>query len=85
MSYEEVLGLDSSAITDAGYIRLEDEMCIYVRYSSGEFGYDNVCYVSVDTGLLMGSEIYDGSKLIYRMSSTAPDISTPDDSIFTHP
>lgn len=85
LSYEDVLEMDPSNITDAGYIRLEDEMCIYVRYTAGDFGYDNVCYVSVASGLLVGSEIYDGGALIYRMSSTAPDISTPDDSIFTRP
>lgn len=85
LTYENVLELDKSAITDAGYIQYNEEMCIYVRYASGEFAYDNLCYISIATGLLMGSEIYDGDKLIYRMSSTVPDISTPDESVFSKP
>ena len=83
LTYEDVLSLDQRNITDAGFTDYDGVNCIYVRYVTGEFLYDNLCYVSVDTGLLMGQETYDGNILIYAMHSTVPDISTPDDAVFT--
>ena len=83
LTYEDVLRLDQRNITDAGFTDYDGVNCIYVRYVTGEFLYDNICYVSVDTGLLMGQETYDGDILIYAMHSTVPDISTSDDAVFT--
>lgn len=85
LTYEHILELDSGNITDAGYTDYGGSMCIYVRYTSGELGYDSICYISVESGLMMGEESYDGDTLIYRMSSTLPDLSTPEDSVFEHP
>lgn len=85
LSYEDVLELDKSLIRDAGYTDFDGENCIFVRYVSGQLGYESLCYISVNTGLLMGEETYDGEKLIYSMVSSAPDISTPDKDIFEAP
>lgn len=85
LSYEDVLELDKSLITGAGYTEFDGESCIFVRYVSGELGYESLCYISVATGLLMGEETYDGEKLVYSMVSSAPDISTPDRDIFDTP
>lgn len=85
LSYEHILELDSECITDAGYIEYGGTMCVYVRYTSGELGYDHICYISVESGLVMGEESYDGETLIYRMSSTVADLSTPEDEVFEHP
>lgn len=85
LTYEDVLALDPSCITDAGYANYGGEGCVYVRYVSGELGYESLCYVSVSTGLLTGCETYDGDRLIYRMSASETDISTPDDSVFAEP
>jgi hypothetical protein len=85
LTYEELLLLDSADISEAGYEEYGGEDCIYVRYTRGAFGYDCRCWISVSTGLLMGSEVYDGDSLIYRMSSSKPDISTPDESVFAAP
>jgi len=85
LTYEDVLALDKRNITDAGFCDFDGEDCIYVRYVSGSLFYDNLCYVSVHTGLLMGQETYDGDILIYAMHSSAPDISTPDEAMFTAP
>ena len=85
LSYEHILELPKSAITEAGYTEHLGEMCIYIRYKYGELGYDNVCYVSVASGLVMGEESYDGERLVSRISSTAPDLSIPEDSIFEQP
>lgn len=85
ISYEHLLELDKSLITDAGYEIYHDETCIYAKYTDGSYGYATKFWVSVNTGLLMGSETYDGEMLIYSLFSSAPDISTPDESIFKLP
>ena len=48
-------------------------------------GYENEIYVSVTTGLLMSASTYDGSTLIYRMSSSEPELTAPDEALFTVP
>lgn len=85
LTYEDILNLDPASITDAGYTEYSGERCIYVEYSDGVLGYVSHIWVSVDTGLLMGSQTMDGDTLIYRMSSSTPDISTPDESVFQRP
>lgn len=85
LSYEDILTLDKGNILEATFDEYAGEMCIYVRYISGEFDYENRAWIDVDSGLLMAQETYDGDGLIYRMSSTAPDLSTPDESIFAKP
>lgn len=85
LTYEELLELDVSQISDAGYTKYADEMCIYAEYTAGVLGYTSRVYVSIDTGLLMGAERYDGDTIIYRMTSDAPVIDTPEDSFFTAP
>lgn len=85
LTYEDVLALDKEAITGAGYADYNGENCIYVRYGGGPLGYENLCYISDRTGLLMGVETYDGDVLVYAMRSGTPDISTPDESIFAEP
>lgn len=85
LRYEDLLSADPADITDAGYTDYGGERCIFARWRSGELGYESLCYVSVDTGLLMGLQTYDGDILIYSMHSSAPDISTPEDAIFAPP
>ena len=85
LRYEDVLALPQSSITDAGYVDYAGEQCIFVRYTDGPLNYEHHCYISVKTGLLMGQETYDGETLIYRMQSGAPDISTPNESMFEIP
>lgn len=85
LTYEDVLSLPVSSITGAGYIEYAGESCIYAEYNSDNFGYLNVVYVSVNTGLLMGAETFDGDTCIYRMTSGTPDISAPNSHMFTPP
>jgi len=85
ISYQQLLSLDADAILEADYTDYAGCPCIYARYRAGELGYDYRVYVSVDTGLLMGSETWDGDTLIYRMVSDEPDISTPEDEVFSIP
>jgi hypothetical protein len=85
VSYEELLKLDASKITGAGYAKYAGENCIWAEYSTPEFGYRNREYISVTTGILMGVETYDGDTLVYRMTSGAPSVTTQDASLFKIP
>jgi hypothetical protein len=85
LTYEDLLALPASAITDAGYQEYAGEPCVYAEYSSGSFGYRNIVYVSVNTGLLMGAETYDGETLVYRMTSGTPELAVPDSKMFLPP
>ena len=85
LTYEDVLSLDGSAILDAGYTVWQGENCLFVRYTAGELGYEHLCYISDATGLLMGTETYDGNVLIYAMRSSAPELESPDAALFEAP
>lgn len=85
LSYEHILDLPASDIIEADYSEYQGGMCIRIRYRYGELGYENVCYISIESGLVMGEESWDGNTLVYSMSSTEPDLSEPDASLFEHP
>ena len=85
LTYEDVLALPAQAILDAGYQEYQGTYCIFLRCSFGSFGYESECFIDPATGLLMGELCYDGDKLIYSMSSSAPDLAVPDDSLFVAP
>ena len=84
-SYEKIGSLEVSQILDADFLDFGGEKCVYVRFSDGLLGYVSECYVSCSTGLLMGEDVFDGSRVIYTMRSSRPDISTPDTAVFSHP
>jgi hypothetical protein len=85
MSYEDVLKIDKSSIKAADYMEHYDENCIYVQYADEPLGYITDCYISVDSGLLIGAEQYDGNTLIYRMTTSDYKPGAPDLSVFTLP
>ena len=85
LTYEDVLNLDVSRILEAGYVPYEGEDCVYVRYTGGLLGYENLCYISAATGLLMGTETYDGDTLVYAMRSSPPDLTPPAPELFQIP
>ena len=85
LTYEDVLSLRGDQILEAGYTSYQGENCVYVRYTGGPLGYENLCYISDATGLLMGTETYDGGTLVYAMQSTAPDLTPPDADYFKIP
>lgn len=85
LSHEEILDLDRESILEAAIVEYDGSMCIFVRYISGLMAYENHAYIDLGSGLLCALETYDGEALIYRMSSTPADLSTPDESVFVHP
>ena len=68
-TYEDVLALDRSAITAAGYELRESLPCVYVEVVQPELGYRERFWVSVESGLLVASETVKGEEIVYRMSS----------------
>ena len=85
ITYEDIISMPAGNINDAGYVTLDGEECIYVAFTDGAFAYQKRAYISIASGLLMRNEIYDGESLIFTLSSSAPDISTPDASVFDLP
>lgn len=85
ISYEDIISLNPDAIIDAGHVEYKGESCVFVEYSWGELGYTQRAYISIDTGLLMGDEVWDGETLIYSVVSDTPDITTPADAVFELP
>lgn len=85
MSYEDVLNIDKSSITDAGYKSYNGEDCIYVQYVTDLLNYHTECYISVATGLLVGALQYEGNTLIYTMTSSGYNSAVPDLSAFNLP
>jgi hypothetical protein len=86
MSYEDILRLDKSSIKDAGYMEYGGgEKCIYVQYVTELLRYKVKCYISVESGLLIHAEKYDGDKLIYKMTTSDFSPSEPDLSVFELP
>ena len=85
VTYEDIMEIPQEDILDAGYDVHSGQSCILVKYKSGELNYVNRLYVSVDNGLLIAAEKYDGDTLIYSMESDSPELSTPSDEIFAIP
>ena len=85
LTYEDILTLDASAIREAGYEQYAGEQCLFAEYTQGVFGYVSRVWVSMESGLLMGSETYDGEELIFRVSATAPVLTAPEESVFALP
>ncbi len=84
ISYEELLESDIADIKDAGYIEKLGEPCIYAEYISSD-NYVNRVYISVNSGLLLAYERYEGENLAVSMEAVYTDLSTPSDSIFAPP
>ena len=82
-TYEDILSLDPASIRDAGCTCTEDgKWRILVAAVDPDFNYLDIYYVSLDTGLLVGAEQWDGDTLIYRMTAGEADLSAPSDQLF---
>lgn len=84
-TYEDVLELDVIDIHDAGYVERAGAWYIMVRAADGNFDYDRIYYISIETGLLEAAETFDGDILISRMEANEVELSAPEDSLFKRP
>lgn len=68
-TYEDVLDLKTTEISQADYVERDGQPCIYVETAQTELGYIYRYWVSVGSGLLMAAETECGGKAVYQMSS----------------
>lgn len=85
LTYEDIYALDQDDILDAGYVDKFGQACIYAKYKQGTFGYVNQIYLSVDSGLLVSVEVYDGEKLATSMELITSVSSAPEEDLFRLP
>lgn len=76
-TYEDVLALDRSSITAAGYENKNGFPCVYVEVFVPELEQTERYWVSSDTGLLMAAETQVGEAVVYAMAATAAEIPAP--------
>lgn len=85
-TYETVLSLPQDSITDAGYEVLDSSPCIYTKVSDPQRDRSQCFWVSVDSGLLVRAELWQGDTLLYRSSALTPVQSPcPEDALFSLP
>lgn len=72
-TYEDVLELETEAITAAGYEEKNGEACIYVEVSVPELDQMERYWVSAATGLLTAAETAAGGEVVYTMAAGAPE------------
>ena len=85
-TYEDILTLDPASIREAGCTRTEEgKWRILVAAEDPDFGYLDIYYISLDTGLLEAAEQWDGNDLLYEMSAGEAELSAPDDQFFLLP
>lgn len=68
-TYEDVLDLEQSAITAAGYEEKNGAYCIYVAVSVAE-GIQDRYWIDTSSGLLCGAETYEEDQKVYEMVQT---------------
>lgn len=73
-TYEDVLELDKSLITAAGYEEKNGYACVYVQADVPELDQRERYWVSADNGLLVAAETESGGEVVYSMASNAPEI-----------
>ncbi len=82
-TYEEILNLETRAITAADYREASGISCIYVEAAEGD--YVLRYWVSVETGLLAAAEKLLDGEAVYRMASFTVDQAEPAAADFTLP
>lgn len=75
-TYEDVLALDISKISNAGFEAYGKLPCIFVETQLDEFGYVERYWISTDSGLLVAAQTLKDDQVVYRLSATSP-IQTP--------
>lgn len=84
-TYEEVLALQKSDITEAGYVTYDGMSCIYVTAEDRTVNYLRRYWIEVQSGLLVGAETVKDSMLVYRMTADTLDIPVSEDASFELP
>lgn len=84
-TYESVLELDSSLITQAEYCLKDGVSCIYIQTAPDSDGYAQSFWISTQSGLLYAAERTHNDEVIYRFTATEPGNDPPPESLFLLP
>lgn len=84
-TYEDVLAVERSSITDTGYEYKGGLECVFVEVRQEELGYLERYWVAVDTGLLVAAETLKDETVVYRMTSYEVVVPAPLGTQFTLP
>jgi len=84
-TYEDVLELETSSITAAGYEEKNGEVCVYVEVSVPELSQAERYWVSETTGLLWAAETVVGEETVWSMTANSPETPVSPDTSFALP
>lgn len=84
-TYEDVLELDKSSISAAGYEEKNGEVCVYVEVSIPELNQVERYWVSESTGLLTAAETEAAGEIVWSMAAGVPETPAYPQDCFTLP
>ena len=84
-TYETVLELPQTDITDAGFVSANGNDCILVETLDEALGYTKRYWIEIGTGLLLYAETQKDEKIVWRMSAENPEIPLLSDEPFLLP
>lgn len=85
LTYETVRDLPADQIAQADYRSVDGVKCIYVETCPDSGGYVSRYWIGVEWGLLYAAERTCNGEMIYRFSSTPPEIGSLDGALFLLP
>jgi len=85
LTYEDVLDIDTSRISEAGYVDYNGVYCIYLSVVSEDGAYTESYWISPDTGILQGAATLEDGTLVTSISCDEFSVSAPSDQQFTLP
>lgn len=84
-TYEDVLALEKSSITAAGYEEKNGFACVYAEVNIPQLDQRERYWVGADNGLLVAAETETGGEVVWSMASDAPEVPVSDNASFTLP
>lgn len=84
-TYEKILSFDDDDILSADYSLYNDRYCLYVEVFEEISGYRSLYYISVENGLLIGAQSFEGETLVYSLSCDVLDVPESYGDILTLP
>ena len=84
-TFEDVLALEPSSITSAGYGERDGYLCINVEVDVPELGQKERYWVSTENGLLVAAETEVDGAVVWAMTTTVPEIPIPSNASFSLP
>ncbi len=84
-TYEDVLRLNTAYIKTADYCIFNGVNCIYVETAPADSDYSERWWVSVESGLLIAAERWEGEALVYRLTALEADLGGVDEQAFRLP